>query len=271
MTEVAFSKYSGCGNDFILIDNRQIGLNLQSPTIQKLCNRSRGVGADGIILLEESKTSNFRMRIFNQDGSEAEMCGNGLRCLGQFIVELGFPKKTYSVETLERQLTVEFEGDQVKTTIGDAKGIQRLSLKVEKDTLDCYALNTGVPHAVFFVDNLKSVEVNTLGHKIRHHEEFSPKGVNANFVEKSSPSQLTLRTFERGVENETQACGTGATASAIAAHLKWGMQPPIEVTLRSKDKIVINFLKESEAITKITQTGPAVNLFCGVFDMRGYL
>lgn len=273
MTEIPFSKYSGCGNDFILINNRGGSLRLNKKTIENLCDRNRGIGADGIIFLENgSETSDFGMKIFNRDGSEAEMCGNGLRCLGQFIYELGFDKKTYRIKTKERILTIDFANGLIKAEMGDAIDLNmNLELEIDKTPLNCCFLNTGVPHTVVFVDNIASTPVNTFGSQIRHHEHFSPAGTNANFVQKNSDHQIAIRTFERGVEDETLACGTGAAASAISAYQKLNMKQPIEVLFSSGDKIEITFTQEGKAFTQITQTGPALKTFHGVFDMIGYL
>lgn len=273
MTEIPFSKYSGCGNDFILINNRGGSLRLNEKTIENLCDRNRGIGADGIIFLENGREgSDFGMRIFNRDGNEAEMCGNGLRCLGQFIYELGFDKKAYRIQTKERSLKIDFADGLIKAEMGDAVDLNMdLKLEIEKNPLDCCFLNTGVPHAVVFVEDIKKISVNTLGRQIRHHEQFSPAGTNANFVQKNSDNQIAIRTFERGVENETLACGTGAAASAISACLKWNMNPPIEVVFSSGEKLEITFTHEGKAFTSITQTGPALKTFHGVFDMIGYL
>lgn len=271
MTEISFSKYSGCGNDFILIDNRSELHKMTQQAIVKLCDRNRGIGADGVIFIEKSHLADFKMKIFNRDGSLAEMCGNGLRCLGQFILDLGYKKKLYTIETLERILSVDFMDDQIRADMGVMKNLENKNLQIDKATWDCYTLNTGVPHAVIFVDDLDTVPIKTLGAKIRHHPTFSPHGVNANFAKKTSENQISIRTFERGVEDETLACGTGAVASAIAASLKWGLNSPIEVTFRSEDTLTIQFKKDRDGITQITQTGPAVKLFHGVFDIRGYL
>lgn len=273
MTEIPFSKYSGCGNDFILINNRGGSLCLNEKTIENLCDRRHGIGADGIILLESGRDgSDFGMRIFNRDGSEAEMCGNGLRCLGQFIYELGFNKKHYRIKTKERHLSIDFTDGLIKADMGDAVDLNMdLEIEIEKNLLTCCSLNTGVPHAVVFVEDIKKVPVSTFGREIRHHAHFSPAGTNANFVQKTADNQIAIRTFERGVEDETLACGTGAAACAIAASLKWKMKTPIEVLFFSGEKIKIAFTHEGKAFTQITQTGPALKTFHGVFDMIGYL
>ena len=273
MTKIPFSKYSGCGNDFILINNRDYALDLTEKTIKSLCDRNLGIGADGIILLENGREgSDFGMRIFNRDGSEAEMCGNGLRCLGQFIYELGFEKKPYTIQTKERALKVDFANGLIKAEMGDAVDLNMgLKLTIDKSSLECYHLNTGVPHAVVFAEDIKKIPVETLGRQIRHHPHFFPAGTNANFVQKNTDHQIAIRTFERGVENETLACGTGAAASAISAFQKWNMKQPIEVVFSSGDTLEITFTQEGNAFRSITQTGPALKTFHGVFDMVGYL
>lgn len=268
---ISFSKYTGCGNDFILIDQRVAAFPLTSKTlIERLCDRQKGIGADGIILLENG--SDFKMRIFNRDGSEAEMCGNGLRCFAAFILELGYEKKPYTIQVQEESLKVEFIGNEIKAEMGEPKELTLdQALEMEDTSLICHTVNTGVPHAIIFVDSL-DIPVNDLGSKIRHHPRFFPKGVNANFVQKLSAKELAIRTFERGVETETLACGTAATASAIIASLKWQMESPISVRTKSLETLEINFKKNNlGVISHVTQTGPAVKLFHGSFDIRGYI
>lgn len=267
---ISFSKYSGCGNDFILIDHRVPSFPFDSKAlIERLCDRHRGIGADGVIFLEEG--SDFKMRIFNRDGSEAEMCGNGLRCFAAFILELGFKKKPYTVQVLEKSLKVEFCGSNVKTEMGDPKDLMLdQSLEVAGKSFTCHTINTGVPHAIVFVDSL-DVPIHELGSSLRHHPRFFPHGVNVNFVQRLSKNSLAIRTFERGVEAETLACGTGATASSIIAHLKWQMESPIRVQTKSTETLEINFNNNLGVISHVTQTGPAVKLFHGSFDIRGIL
>lgn len=263
--EVKFSKYSGCGNDFIFIDNRKSFFPKGNrDLIFKLCHRPQGIGADGVILLEESKQADFRMSIFNADGSEAEMCGNGLRCLKKFIAELGIQTPALSIETKERQLSIQDHHEAVKISLGKPQNIQLdVSLDIG-DTL--HTIDTGVPHAVQFVDKLEEVPVAVLGKKIRWHPFFSPKGTNANFVKLEAPSQIAIRTYERGVEQETLACGTGAAAAALISFLVHKVKPPIEVITRSGEKLMIDVAcDESGAIKEVWQIGPASFHFQGTF------
>lgn len=261
-----FSKYSGCGNDFILIDDRAVSFPANDKElIRRLCNRQLGIGADGIILLQKGKKGDYSMRIFNSDGSEAEMCGNGLRCLGQFIADLGEKRSTFTVDSMLRQHEIKMLPEGVQTSMGPPQFIEKdVPLSIEGRTLPTYYLDTGVPHAVLFVDQLEQVDVKRFGAKIRHHEHFAPRGANANFVQKINDSKLAVRTFERGVENETQACGTGVTAAALAAHWKWGLKAPLTVQTRSKQELKIDFVRDSnDRITEVYQTGPAEKIFEG--------
>jgi diaminopimelate epimerase len=261
-----FSKYSGCGNDFILIDDRASTFPVDDKAlICRLCNRQLGIGADGIVLLQKGKKGDYGMRIFNSDGSEAEMCGNGLRCLGRFIADLGETRTTFTVDSMLRQHEIKLIKDNVQASMGPPQFIEKdIPLSIEGRTLATYFLDTGVPHAVLFVDRLDQVDVKRFGAKIRHHEHFAPRGANANFVQKLSDSKLSVRTFERGVENETQACGTGVTAAALAAHWKWGLKAPLTVQTRSKQNLQIDFVSDPTGrITEVYQTGPADMIFKG--------
>lgn len=271
MAQFPFSKYSGCGNDFILIDHRRPFFPVNDrPAIQKLCHRQKGIGADGVIFLEASSgtASDFKMRIFNSDGSEAEMCGNGIRCLAQFIADLGLPQKPYAIETMQRLLRVEHSPAGIRAAMGTPADLrQNLNIEIDGTTHAIHYLDTGVPHAVLFVDDLENAPVESLGRKIRHHAAFKPKGANANFVQVLGPHSISLRTYERGVEAETLACGTGATAAAIIAFLQKQVKTPIEVKTRSNETLIINFaVDKSGTITDVSQTGPAVKHFHGVFE-----
>ncbi|KAF3361517.1 Diaminopimelate epimerase [Chlamydiales bacterium STE3] len=270
MTEIAFSKYSGCGNDFLLIDNRDNHFPAHnSGFIARMCHRPSGVGADGVILLEQSQTADFKMRIYNADGSEAEMCGNGLRCLKKFIREKGITASPLKIETMTRQHQVELIADCVKATMGEPTDIQlNLSLSINGKTHIVHFLNTGVPHVIQFVDDLEKAPVEALGRTLRYHPHFMPRGANANFVTITESSSLSVRTYERGVEQETLACGTGATASAIAAALLFQLPAPIQIKTRSGQFLTIDFtIDEHNQITNVTQSGPATYHFKGSFAL----
>lgn len=263
--EISFSKYVGSGNDFIFVDNREQKFDADPLKIRALCDRKRGIGADGLICLEQGEMAPYRMRIYNSDGLEAEMCGNGIRCLKRFCEDLGVMKNPLQIETKSGILSVTQEGESVSATMGIPTGLKQniaLNDKVKVDFID-----TGVPHAVQFVEDLESLNLESQGSFIRHHEQFHPKGANANFVQilDEQKSEIYIRTFERGVEGETLACGTGATASAILAAIKYQLTPPITVIPRSQEKIIINFQIKDNQITNVTQTGPAQFIFQGSF------
>ncbi|MGC8809598.1 MAG: diaminopimelate epimerase, partial [bacterium] len=220
MERIRFCKMHGCGNDFIIIDNRQKILDGDQirDLVIKVCRRKISVGADGLILIEPSARAHFRWRFFNADGSEAEMCGNAGRCAARFAVISGIAPASLTFETKAGIIAAEVMGRRVKLQMTKPFGLE-LDIEVpvdgEKHLLDF--LNTGVPHAVKFVSSAASIPVKDLGRKIRFHPRFQPAGTNVNFVQPLDGHQLQVRTYERGVEDETLACGTGAIASALIA------------------------------------------------------
>lgn len=251
-----FSKYSGCGNDFILCDNRQDDFPCNPEWIRKLCTRKTGVGADGLIFLEESAVADFKMRIFNADGSEAEMCGNGARCFLKYLHEQGFPLSPYKIETKEKIIQGSFEGNDVSIDMGCPTNV-RWNLDI--DGHQVHFLNTGVPHAVIFVDELASLDLNRLGKQIRRHAAFAPKGTNATFVQVLKPRELLFSTYERGVEAETMACGTGAAAAAYAYSRGDETASPIIMNTKNGDRLTIKI----ENSQNIFMKGPAEWVYKG--------
>jgi diaminopimelate epimerase len=273
MNNYPFSKYSGCGNDFILIDNRKKSFPLENPfLIPNLCNRKMGIGADGIVLLENSSSADFRMRIFNSDGSEAEMCGNGVRCLGKFLKELGEKTNNFTIETMHRKHSLALlENGSVRVEMGDPSDIQwEIPLSIEGGFLIIDSLNTGVPHAICFMEDIEKVNLCFLGPQVRHHPYF-PRGTNFNIAEVDKNGEVWVRTFERGVEEETLACGTGATAAAIAASKKFGLLSPILVHTKSKEILEIQTTFHGYQPTKVFMTGAASFSYSGVFSINNYL
>ncbi len=263
-----FSKYVGSGNDFILIDNRDLFFpDHDHETISKLCNRQCGIGADGLILLENSKTADFKMRIFNSDGSQAEMCGNGIRCLFKFIQECNETSKNFLIETKEAQIAVSEDSENpqlVKVAMQEPFDMQwNLDLCVDSNEYKVHFLNTGVPHAVIFSNAISDADLKEIAPKIRYHERFLPKGTNVNFVCVTGKNALNIRTYERGVENETLGCGTGATASAIAAAYLLDASLPITVKTKSGEELKIDCMIHESAIKNVTMTGPALFVYKG--------
>ncbi|MDR3624227.1 MAG: diaminopimelate epimerase [Chlamydiales bacterium] len=263
--KILFSKYSGAGNDFILVDDRSSLFPADDKNfIRQICHRQHGIGADGLILLQNSTKANFRFRIFNADGSEAEMCGNGVRCFAKFTQELGFKNDSFMLETMQRILQVSFIGSKVAVDMGTATNIHwdiKLQLKTGEKLL--HFLDTGVPHAVLFVESLNTFDVVNAGKEIRFHPLFQPKGTNANFVEITNQNKLHIRTYERGVEGETLACGTGVTAAALTAAHIYNLPSPINVQTHSQETLTISFKKENNAFSQVIMTGNAQLIFQG--------
>jgi diaminopimelate epimerase len=242
MKTIKFWKMSGSGNDFVVIDNRKkvITSSAAATWAKRLCFRQEGVGADGLLLLEPSRTADFRMVYYNADGSRASMCGNGARCMAWFARQHKAVGNRFTFETDAYPVNAVVDGDDVIITLADAKDYRpKLSLQVGAQTLDADFLNTGVPHLVVYVSDVKGVNVATLGRALRYHDAFAPKGTNVNFVQRLGPSRLQIRTYERGVEGETLACGTGVTASAIAAVLRNQVKAPVHCLTAGGDTLKV--------------------------------
>ncbi len=209
----------GAGNDFIVIEP-QPRLDYKKFTL-KVCDRHTGIGADGVLIAKPSKKSDYRMRIINSDGSEAEMCGNGARCFASYIVATKKErKKIFSIETLAGEILAQAQGEIANVRLSNPRDYRGdVSIKVNDRPLIGHYIDTGVPHVVVFVNSLADMDVNTLGKIIRFHEAFKPRGTNVNFVEQIKDDLVELRTYERGVEAETLACGTGSVASALIGFL----------------------------------------------------
>ena len=244
MNKIAFTKFSGSGNDFIFIDNRNLEHQADAMIgfVQRVCRRGQSVGADGLMFIEPSEHADFKWRFFNADGSEGEMCGNGGRCAARFARELGIATDSVSFETIAGVIDATMNASSVKlrmTQPFDYRPGIRLDINGRGVVVD--HMNTGVPHAVEFMDDVEEVEIVADGRAIRTHGEFAPAGANANFAQISGDSSLTLRTYERGVENETLACGTGAVATAILAATRRLVTAPVDVQVRSGEILKIYF------------------------------
>ena len=268
--EIPFAKLHGNGNDFIIIDEYThivIPDDMKGQFAVSYCDRRFGIGADGVIFLSKSAKSDIRMRIFQPDASEAEMCGNGIRCLAKYASDAGYVKGSCTVETPAGSLgvTMGYQEDEFSATITmtpplfDRKDIPATGTGDYKEHIgnyDVYAVNTGVPHAVVPVGSVDSIDIAAVAPSIRNHATF-PQGANVNFMEKSGENRIRIRTFERGVEDETLSCGTGATASAAVAH-KIGLVGET-VNVETTGGPLTIYLKDG---TKME--GPAVTVFGGV-------
>ncbi len=224
--KIYFAKLVGAGNDFVFIDNRicRIASSAQLKDLaRKMCDRKFGAGADGLLVLEKSGIADSKMRIFNADGSEAQMCGNGARCFAYYLSGGRQAGKllSFALETKAGIVNAYVNGDNIKINITQPKSLKLgIPLKVCGRDIKVDFINTGVPHTVIFVEGLGKIDVKSLGREIRYHRVFAPAGTNVNFVEIMGPDSIKIRTYERGVEDETLACGTGSTAAALIAGLK---------------------------------------------------
>ncbi|MFZ0565065.1 MAG: diaminopimelate epimerase [Chlamydiales bacterium] len=235
-------KCSGAGNTFILIDNRE--KTFPKPEI----NLDHDI--DGLILLENSSIGDFRMRIFNRDGSEAEMCGNGLCCCVKFLEKIGEPKKKWRVETLGGIQFAWANEEKVYVQMPSPQAMRwNLEVNIGQKSYLLHQLVVGVPHAIHFTEKIETVEINTLGKQLCHHPLFAPARTNVTFVSLSGDKSITIRTYERGVERETSACGTGAVAAALATAKLYAMPPEVAVTVRSGEKLKVCFTPNWEQVT----------------------
>ena len=266
-----FWKMNGAGNDFVMLDNRDLGLSLSGEEIARLCDRHRGVGADGLLLVEPAtEGGDFKMRYYNADGGEAEMCGNGARCYGRFVNHLH--QNALSLvrfETLAGMISAEFEGDQVRINMSTPHGLKlNQVLDVAGEKLTVHSVNTGVPHAVVFVEDLEAVDVRKLGAGLRYHEAFAPRGTNANFAKVLGSGGIAIRTYERGVEDETLACGTGMVACGLIHHELSKAAAPISVRVKGGDTLRVGFEEtQPQEYANVTLFGPADFVFEGTVSI----
>jgi len=268
--EIPFTKLHGNGNDFILIDEYAkivIPDEMKTQFAQVYCDRRFGIGGDGVLFLAKSEKGNPTMRILQPDASEAEMCGNGIRCLAKHAFDAGYVKETFTVETPAGEMPVAsgYREDEFFATITmttpkfDRKDIPATGEGEYRETIglhEVYAVNTGVPHAVVFVEDLETLDVPTHSPQIRYHDTF-PKGANVNFVQVTGPDAISIRTYERGIEGETLSCGTGATASAAVAHKLGKVGTTVQVETKGGPLTIT--LGDT---TKME--GPATTVFSGV-------
>ena len=262
---VKFQKMNGAGNDFVLFDNRDGSIRFSATEISRICNRHRGIGADGILLVEAPETdADFRMRYYNSDGGEAEMCGNGARCFARFAHQISGSASMLRFETPAGLIDAQISGELVTLTMSEPHDLRlNRDLKIGSGMVQIHSINTGVPHAVEFVDHLERIDVNARGSQLRWHDAFQPRGTNVNFVKKLSDHVIAIRTYERGVESETLACGTGVVASALLHALVHGVQNLIQVEVRGGDTLEVAFEREGEHFHSVTLTGPADFVFSG--------
>lgn len=260
MKKIAFYKMQGSGNDFILIDDRKgalKGKNLRELAI-RVCDRHYSVGADGLIVIVRSRKADFKWRFFNADGSEAEMCGNGSRCAARFAHIKKIAPKKMNFETIAGIIAAQVKDDRVTVQLTDATDL-RMNIAVPLDTglRMGHFINTGVPHLVYLSKDIDNEDVDRIGRTTRYHDLFKPAGTNVNFIQIIGPHKLRIRTYERGVEAETLACGTGAVASAIVAGSIGAVSSPVEVLTQQKEKLKISYERLGTGFGNITLEGSA--------------
>lgn len=266
-----FWKMNGAGNDFVMLDNRDVSIHLGKHQIARLCDRHRGIGADGMLLVEPAANGgDFRMRYYNADGGEAEMCGNGARCFGRFVNLLHQDAlQTVRFETMAGMISAAFEGERVRINMSEPHGLKlNQRLVVDGRELTVHSVNTGVPHAVVMVDDLDEADVLGTGRGLRFHEAFAPKGTNANFVTVLGPDSIAIRTYERGVEGETLACGTGMVACGLIHHELAGAPSPVQVRVKGGDTLEVGFEEPApHQYRNVTLFGPADFVFEGEVEI----
>ena len=276
---LAFTKMNGTGNDFILVDNRQAQVppELMPLMAKALCRRGRSVGADGLILLSPSDRVDeklgkldFYWDFFNADGSSAEMCGNGGRCAARFACDRGLAGRHMVFGTLAGAIRAWVEGATVKREMVPPWGAYRdLVLEGPSGPVTLHGVNTGVPHAVVPVDDLDAAPVRELGRHLRYHHHFAPAGTNVNFM-RAQGGELWVRTYERGVEDETLACGTGAVASALVAGSLGWLKPPVRVRVKSGETLAVHFGAPGQSPREVFLEGGASYVYDGVLHQEAF-
>ncbi len=254
---IDFYKYQGTGNDFVIIDNRDLQFPKENEIIANLCDRRFGVGGDGLILLENDSVADFKMVYYNSDGNQSTMCGNGGRCLVAFAHFLDIFEDQTTFTAIDGLHEAEIQNGIIKLKMIDVDSIKNVNGNFE--------VNTGSPHYVTFVEMLKDYKVFENGNKIRNSSSYSQDGINVNFVEELSDNEIFIRTYERGVEDETFSCGTGATASALV-FLKDKNQPSVNVkVLGGNLKVYVD--RDGESFKNIWLEGPAKQVFKGKINL----
>jgi diaminopimelate epimerase len=266
---------TGAGNDFVVIDNRRGVVSSRSNAARKLCDRRFGVGADGLLLVERSSRADYKMQYYNSDGSYGGMCGNGGRCIALFSLQNGIATSRQKFEALGHVYHADVSGSKVTLRMKNPRDIRMdFVLRIGTQRLPVHFVDTGSPHVVLFVQEkaretktgLEQIDVLKIGRAVRYHRRFSPRGTNVNFVQVKDAKTIQMRTYERGVEDETLACGTGAIASAIISQLRKKVSPPVNVVTRSNQVLTVDFSNRKGKISNVSLTGPAEVSFNGEVD-----
>jgi len=266
--KIKFWKMHGAKNDFVLIDDRAGKFPVADRTfIAHIAARHSGIGSEGVILIQKSKTAGFLMRFFNPDGGEADMCGNGARCAARLAFELGAVEKKMTIETAAGQIEAQVMQKGVRLWMTAPSGWELNGLlEMTGRSLTYGFVNTGVPHVVMRTGELRDVDVREVGSAVRRHRQFAPAGTNVNFMEISPNGELTVRTYERGVEAETLACGTGVTACGLIAAKHGWVTLPVNVHVASGDVLVVDGELTEDSACGVTLTGPTEHVFEGTIE-----
>lgn len=261
----------GAANDFIMVDDRDLSFPIQDREwLARISTRRTGVGCEGIILIQPSTSADFRMRFINPDGGEVEMCGNGARCVARLAHDWGVAPRHMTIETIAGPLRAEIIGDLVRLRMTDPKDARwNAMLALPGQSRPYGFVNTGVPHVVMMSDDLQKEPVRELGRTVRNHPDFQPRGTNANFVQAGPGNVLRVRTYERGVEDETLACGTGMVACALVMAKAGKVTLPVTVIPASGDRLEVNAIVQNDGFRDVTLTGPAVRVFQGTLTYPG--
>ena len=278
---------NGAGNDFIVIDkSKNKVVSLKQNQILRICNRRKGIGADGIIFISNSKDSNFLMEYFNADGSAGSLCGNGARCAIKYAGDSNRLKNGHAVFQANNEI---FTGEVLKNGFVrfELKSPARVKLnfriKASSQLIKSHYADTGSPHVVIEIEdvlaqpkdlnsryrNIENFPVLEIGKEIRYNKDFSPNGTNVNFIQIKN-DEISIRTFERGVENETLACGTGSVAAAIIANAYKNLKPPIKLKTWGGDELIVDFQRLGDKFERVSLTGPAITVFSGEFDLKEF-
>lgn len=270
MGRIAFTKMVAAGNDFVLVDMRRASCVMRYAFIaRKICDRKYGIGADGLLVLEKSRKADIKMRIFNADGSEAEMCGNGARCAAYFInAQRKAHNAKRTIETKAGIIDSKVSGEEVSIKLTDPKDIKLdIPLKINNRILRVNFINTGVPHTVIFAQGLEEIDIPRLGNMIRYHKYFAPRGTNVDFIEETAPDLIDIRTYERGVEDETLACGTGSVAAGLILALKNNIDRKVGVRTAGGEILNVFFARQGNKFSNVWLEGKARVIFKGEFNL----
>ena len=263
---VAFAKMNGAGNDFVLMDNRDGRIRLSVDQVVRICDRHRGIGADGLLLVRPcpSGKADWAWDFYNSDGSKAEMCGNGARCFARYVQRLAGAEGRLTFETGAGVITASFEGERVTVNLTEPRDCKlNQKIAVGEGTVVVHSINTGVPHAVVFETDADKAMVPERGRELRFHPHFAPRGTNVNFVQLLGDRRIRVRTYERGVEGETLACGTGVSASALIAARIHGFASPVHVQVQGGDELRVDFDAANGSFQNVRLNGPAEFVFIG--------